>query len=106
MADKWVEDLLEHVEDMLADSKQIKFNTHKNRKAFTNTLKAVIKQAIEEHGGKSVINRDTASYITRPNPNPIPKGFAVMTEGESSKNDDVHRSMPQPPKPQVGVRSW
>src|SRR5687768_8501708 len=109
----WLNELFENIDDMFADSKQIKFNTHKNRKAFVNRLKAVIKQSVDSNTNpqKASPIRVSTDCITRPNPKES-RGFAIMTESESSQNDDVHKAMPTPPKPQgnvvpqPGMRKW
>jgi hypothetical protein len=109
----WFNELFENIDDMFADSKQVKFNTHKNRKAFVSRLKAVIKQAVDENTNpqKAAPIRASTACITRPN-SKEPMGFAVMTENESSQNDEIHKAMPKLPKPQSnsahqpGMRKW
>jgi hypothetical protein len=84
----WIDKLFDSMDEMFSDGKKIKFNTHKNRKAFVNSLKATIKQAVEENTNPKAAGRMPPT-ITRPNPNKEPTGFAVMTGDMSNKADDL-----------------
>lgn len=92
----WVQKLIDDIEELLANDKSVKFNTHKNRKRISGTIGGLIKSAIHENGNKSTEGRqapirNNQDAITRPNPSGG-RGFAIMTEGESTKNDDVHKA--------------
>jgi hypothetical protein len=88
----WLDELTEQIEEMLADPKQVKFNTHRNRKAFTSKLIGLLKDAIHKNTLPKPEGRSNGLVITRPNPDGN-KGFSVMTEALSQKGDDVRESV-------------
>lgn len=89
--DNWIDDLMDTIDEILADSKRVKFNTHRNRKTILGEIKTAITNASNEHAGNKHLNTRKDQMITRPKNDHKPVGFAVMTEGLSSKGDEVHK---------------
>ena len=85
----WFKDLKEKVEEMLANPKDVKFNTHKNRKLFTSRLMSIVKEAVDANTIPKNPTRADKPTITHPNPNGNQRGFAVMDENLSAKGDEV-----------------
>ncbi len=93
----WLDVLDEQIEEMLSDPKQVKFNTHKNRKLFLGKLKALIKDAVHKNTMPipDKIQRHSTPTITHPMQDRKPVGYSVMTEGLSSRGDDIAGTKPE-----------
>jgi len=94
---KWLEDVLDTVDDMLADPKKVSFNTHKNRKGFSGKIRSLV---IDAYRSNCMVKTHT-----EPEPQPLttsthkdciarihnnaPVGSAVMTPQLSSAGDDI-----------------
>jgi hypothetical protein len=101
----WMDKLSDEISEMLANPKLVKFNTHKNRKLFTGQLLGIIKEAINKNtiAKPDKPTRSSTPTITRPNPNKE-NGFAIMTESDSQRGDDVRDNIAK--NKRAGVRSW
>jgi hypothetical protein len=101
----WMGQLEDQITEMLADTKQVKFNTHKNRKLFTGKLVGLIKEAVHRNTVPMEKNKSLRiqEAITRPNPNKE-VGHTVMTEGKSSEGDEVLKHVTAQKK--TSFRSW
>lgn len=96
---EWVDKLVDDIDDLLVNDKSVKFNTHKNRKRIMGTIRSLVKASIASNLEGSAEPKETPhdnqvrireGVITRPNPNSS-RGFAVLTESDSSKNDEIHK---------------
>ncbi len=95
---KWIDDLFDDIDELITESKQVKFNTHKNRRVLMGKIKNMVIEAVNENTISKKPANVTTAAITRPNPNKQ-AGFAVMTEGLASRADEVHSGNPVPPMP-------
>lgn len=88
----WLDELCDTISEELADHKQVKFSTHKNRKLFSNKICGMIKDAVHKNTlprNQEYKRATTSDAITRPVPGRKSTGFAVMTEELSSKGDET-----------------
>lgn len=89
-----MDQLEDEITEMFSNNKTLKFNTHKNRKIFISNLIHVMKNYINENTTYKNQNliRNIRSAITHPRTDGKPSvGYAIMTEGESSQNDEIHK---------------
>lgn len=89
-SERWLDDLTGQIEDLVNGSKYIKFPTHKLRKSFLGQIKSMIKDTVNSHllGRDALNSRSQQDSITHPGVGKS-QGFAIMTEGNSQKGDDV-----------------
>lgn len=100
MDHKWIDKLFDDIDELITDSKQVKFNTHKNRKVIMGKIKSMFIGAIETNTiQKPIVTRATTPTITRPNPNKS-VGHAVMTEAASQRADELSKGVPIVPLPE------
>lgn len=89
------EALSEKISELFTSSKgQVKFNTHKNRKAFVDKLvKLVLGKAepIKEPEAAAIqVHNPHKDAVTRINPSKTKSdGFAIMTEAKATLGDEV-----------------
>lgn len=102
----WANKLCESIEIFISDSKQIKFNTHRNRKQFVNKIIEMIKESISSNVPEQPSQTKTTGHnglvITNPNPNK-PVGYSVMDSGKSQLGDENFKSVTAK---NSGFRQW
>lgn len=102
MDHKWIDELFDEIDEVITDSKQVKFNTHKNRKILMGKIKNMVIDAVESNTLPKPTNvRPFTPTITRPNPHKS-SGHAVMTRSASERGDDNYKGLPVPPLPESG----
>ncbi len=111
----WLEKLSDDISEKIMSV--TKFKTHKQRKAFLGDIANQIKTAVANNtipkNVETAAVRKAESAITRPNPNGKGVGHAIMTEGMSSRGDDILGVGPSSQQPgkvtsldNKGMRSW
>jgi hypothetical protein len=100
MDHKWIDELFDEIDEVITESKQVKFNTHKNRKVLMGQIKSMVIDAIEQNTTpKAPSVRATTATITRPNPHKS-LGHAVMNKAASERADVNYKGEQVPPLPE------
>jgi hypothetical protein len=82
---EWVVALNKNISDELSNTKVVKFNTHRNRKALIDKINKILNDTLAENVPSMKVGRQEPT-ITKIHDNPE-RGVTVMTTGESQKGD-------------------
>ena len=87
-----IEQVYEEIEKAISNSKSINFNSDRGKSNLLGKIWAILENNITENANnqESLENGRVRNLgITQPKQNKEQRGYAVMTEGNSQKGDDI-----------------